>query len=222
MVKLIIYNEDDDVTTEIKFPSSTGRFESIITAILDNDIELEDESFLYTNGERIQLNKTYYFQNDQTIKIRNPLYFEGSSKRYNSITTSLIKKLKISNNKGKLWRNIKEGINLFGKCKNEKCEAFRKEVIQNIKEDEYDLNLHNNKMECPMCDSNCSIRMAGFYKCSYSIQGEYRKINESDDNDNEIEEYIKNDKTNGENMFKLKVLDNGIYYIKLFFKVSKL
>jgi hypothetical protein len=219
MVKLIIYNEDDDVTTEIKFPSSTGRFESIITAILDNDIELEDESFLYTRGERIQLNKTYYFENGQTIKIRNPLYFEGSSKRYNSVTTSLIKKLKISNNKGKLWRNIKEGINLFGKCKNDKCEAFGKEVIQNIKEDEYYLNLDSNEMECPMCNCNCIIRTAGFYKCSYSIQGKFRNLQENEDN--EVKEYIKNEKTNGENMFKFKVFDNGIYYIKLFFKVSK-
>ena len=37
-------------------------------------------------------------------------------------------------NLGAKWRRIIRGINLFGKCENEKCEAYIFEVIQMIKE----------------------------------------------------------------------------------------
>ena len=38
--------------------------------------------------------------------------------------------------KGLKWRQITRGINLFGKCTNEKCEAYKLEVIQMIKSPE--------------------------------------------------------------------------------------
>lgn len=240
MLKLKVYDEDNDETTEIKFPSTSGTFESIITAILDNNIELLDESFIYTSGQKIELNKTYYFQNNQIIKIRNPLNFEDSSIHCNKITISLIKKLKLIHRKGRKWRNIKEGINLFGKCNNENCEAFEKEVIQHIKQEHYILETNHNQMNCPICDSICYIHFVGFYKCYFNIYREvYKKNSEVEKFDQVIPNFshipinsnnqviiedknITIEKVIGENIYKFDITneDKDIDYSHLIFQIQ--
>ena len=75
------------------------------------------------------------------------------------------------------WRRASIGLNLFGKCINKKCEAYKEEVIYpagiNIK---FDFNSDIKKIKCPICSKNFIPMTMGFWKCEYQIKGEkFRK-----------------------------------------------
>lgn len=75
------------------------------------------------------------------------------------------------------YRLISQGINIFGICKNKKCEAYKKEVIFNVLKDEIDLIKENNDEEdedditCPLCNNLIKPKTVGFYMCSYRATG---------------------------------------------------
>ena len=85
------------------------------------------------------------------------------------------KKLKFSKSAPN-WRKVSEGLNLFGKCINKKCEAYNKEVIYiagiNIK---FDFNSDRKDIKCPICSKNFIPNTMGFWKCEYQIKGEKLK-----------------------------------------------
>ena len=91
---------------------------------------------------------------------------------------SKTKKLKFSKN-AKKWRKVSQGLNLFGKCINKKCEAYDNEVIYpagiNIK---FDINLRSKEIKCPICSKNFIPLTLGFWKCEYQIKGEKLKDGE--------------------------------------------
>ena len=100
-----------------------------------------------------------------------------------NLVNSKTKILEFSKNASK-WRKVCEGLNLFGKCIYEYCEAFNKEVIFkvgiNVK---FDLNKKKKEIVCPICHKNFIPLTLGFWKCEYQIKGEklkngeYRKVN---------------------------------------------
>ena len=91
---------------------------------------------------------------------------------------SKTQKLKFSN-KAPKWRKVSEGLNLFGKCINSKCEAYNKEVVYkagiNIK---FDFFSDRKKIKCPICSKNFIPSTTGFWKCEYQIKGEKLKDGE--------------------------------------------
>ena len=91
---------------------------------------------------------------------------------------SKAKNLKFSKN-AKKWRKVSQGLNLFGKCINKKCEAYGNEVIFiagiNIK---FDINLKAKEIVCPICSKNFIPNTLGFWKCEYQIKGEKLKDGE--------------------------------------------
>ena len=91
---------------------------------------------------------------------------------------SKTKKLKFSKNAAK-WRKVSQGLNLFGKCINKKCEAYGNEVIFiagiNVK---FDINLKAKEIVCPICSKNFIPNTLGFWKCEYQIKGEKLKDGE--------------------------------------------
>ena len=91
---------------------------------------------------------------------------------------SKAKKIKFSKNAAK-WRKVSQGLNLFGKCINKKCEAYGNEVIFiagiNVK---FDINLKAKEIVCPICSKNFIPNTLGFWKCEYQIKGEKLKDGE--------------------------------------------
>ena len=101
--------------------------------------------------------------------------------------------IKISS-KGPSYRTVKEGMNLFGICKNKKCLAYNKEVIHMFGYGTFDaINGDKENIICPSCEFPLiSIDTCGFWKCKYFYKGKkfennkleevnYSNINNSQD-----------------------------------------
>ena len=78
-----------------------------------------------------------------------------------------------------IWRKACEGLNLFGNCIYQYCEAFNNEVIFpvgiNVK---FDLNKQKKEIICPICHKNFIPLTLGFWRCEYQIKGEKLKDGE--------------------------------------------
>ena len=91
---------------------------------------------------------------------------------------SKAKVLKFSTNAPK-WRKVCEGLNLFGKCNYNKCEAYKKEVIYTVGiNKKFDFNSQKKEIKCPICNKNFIPLTLGFWKCEYQIKGEKLKNGE--------------------------------------------
>ena len=80
------------------------------------------------------------------------------------------KKLKLSSEAPK-WRKVSMGLNLFGKCLNKKCEAFKAEVVHRVGINRgFDFNSDKRLIKCPICSKNFIPETMGFWKCEYQIK----------------------------------------------------
>ena len=71
------------------------------------------------------------------------------------------------------WREVVQGLNLFGKCINKKCEAYNAEVIHAVGINrKFDFNMDRKEIKCPICSKNFVPITMGFWKCEYQIKGE--------------------------------------------------
>ena len=104
------------------------------------------------------------------------------------------------------WRQVSLGLNLFGKCINNKCEAYDEEVIYTAGiNSEFDFSSDRKRIRCPICNKNFVPLTMGFWKCEYQIKGEklkngdYQEINingkETRGNDFEYYDPYKNETT---------------------------
>ena len=78
------------------------------------------------------------------------------------------------------WRSVVEGLNIFGVCKNSKCEAYKKEVVHKVgilfafeppKIIKFDLKKEVLNIKCPMRDKIIKAKTCGFWKCEYQFSG---------------------------------------------------
>lgn len=70
------------------------------------------------------------------------------------------------------YRRVRAGLNLSGKCKNEKCEAFNKEVWIIKGMGEFDIEKESQTSLCPACKIIVpDADNAGFYNCFYDVDG---------------------------------------------------
>ena len=242
MVDVDIYNEESGKTYKISI-NKKATFSDIISALLEKDINVADESILLTKGKKIEVDKTYDFSDNQKITLRNRKSLESCGIRinFNDVTKQIIQKLKVRKKaNGCGWRYVSPGINLYGICENKNCKVVNKEVIQIINDCEYDLVKKRGLMECPMCKNKCLANTVGFYKCYYNIYG--MKYNEDSDENEKFGKKIPNfdsitvntddtvmvngdkyrvDKTNGENLSKFEETNGEAVFIKLVFQVKK-
>ena len=105
----------------------------------------------------------------------NRLYGTGDPPiNFADVSTGKIKELKFSKNAPK-WRIVNKGLNIFGICKNRKCEAFNKEVIYKTFLSEKGLTFNLNEqipnIKCPICNKIIKPKTCGFYKCEYQFKG---------------------------------------------------
>ena len=73
------------------------------------------------------------------------------------------------------YRYIAKGLNLYGICENENCEAYKKEVICMMKGvTEFDFNDMDQAetVKCPICGQQITAKNCGFYQCKYSFHAE--------------------------------------------------
>jgi len=99
-----------------------------------------------------------------------------------NVEKGIVKDLKFSKDAPK-WRKVKEGLNIFGICKdNKECEAFKKEVIYTTNMTENGLNFNLNEeilnIKCPICKKIIRPKTCGFWQCEYQFQG--RKIEDGE------------------------------------------
>ena len=185
MVNLIIIDEDSGNERNISF-NSEGTFYELAQAIKDSGMEFPEFFNLLTNGAKLEASETkkISFTENQKIKIRDVSSLENfGSIDFVDVTLGKVSLIKVGYEGPKYLRVIK-GINIFGVCENEKCEAYKKKVIQKIKENEYDMTKNQGTMNCPICNSLCLASTVGFYDCFYNIYG--TKFDEKND---EIEKF---------------------------------
>ncbi len=80
------------------------------------------------------------------------------------------------------WRIVAPGLNLWGKCQTEGCEAFQQWVIihcvhrgrngESLHTGRFELPTVCNEARCPSCSQLAeNVRSCGFYRCYYQISG---------------------------------------------------
>ena len=106
----------------------------------------------------------------------------GMDFKFTDVSKERIKNLKITNTAPK-WRDVKEGLNIFGICQIKECSAYKMEVVyipenMDIEKNSFVFNVieQRENMKCPICKSIIKPKTVGFYKCEYQIIG--RKIEE--------------------------------------------
>ena len=143
-------------------------------------------------------------------------------------SNSSIKQLNLSKNAPK-WRIISEGLNIFGKCLNKDCQAYKKEVIYKtnlnieLREEGIIFNIIESadKIRCPICYKIFEPNTCGFYKCEYQFIGEKKENGDKihydtktrEANGNTVE-YYEPKKGKGAKWFKLKIYVLPIQEIK--------
>ena len=63
------------------------------------------------------------------------------------------------------------GLNIFGRCDNEKCDLYDKDMIIPIEEDEYNVIKTQAIVKCIKCKCNVKGKNIGFYSCYYNYYG---------------------------------------------------
>ena len=120
------------------------------------------------------------------------------------------------------WRTIGKGINLYGNCKQQKCEAYGEQVIMHVDSKEYNVYEESFMGICPICNKHIVLDTCSFYMWDYRIEGKYFD-KKKDDSENLIDE----GRTSGEKnyFFDYKKVVEGkegkVKYKKLILKVIK-
>ena len=73
--------------------------------------------------------------------------------------------------KAQKWNYITRGLNVTGKCENNSCEAYGKEVDCQIGLGVFDLVGDCDRVKCPMCQREIEPLTCTFCKCQYKIEG---------------------------------------------------
>ena len=140
---------------------------------VSNDCEDFD---LYFNGKLLNSEKLitdYEINSHSTIEAKNNLKGGLKTVKFADISKEVqTKKLECYNKKNKCpWRIVRLGLNLEGKCFNEKCVAYKKTVIINKEFGRFDLIKQENEILCPMCNEIIEAQTCGFSGCSYCWSG---------------------------------------------------
>ena len=229
---------------EIHFPSNK------VTPYLFIESLKKKEFNISTNFDDIQIisitqdkeikSNILQFNDNEQILVKNKKFNENFPLIFNAMDKDEKKDIEVEDNKSIPDYLIAfPGINIFGICDNRNCEAYGKDVLANIDENEYDLIEKRHIVKCPICNTNIIGKTIAFYSCYYNYYG--TKINDQDQKENfgkRIENFQNIEipdnniiKINGQsyevnktsyNNISYYLYDETIIYLKLVVQVKKL
>ena len=194
MITVNINDENENKLIPIKFPSKGGNINELLIAMKEANIVFPKKFQLIKedNDEEIKFDQNIppILGDNDTIILKDITYLENYALNFFDIedVNNLIKiVVKLDNNIIPEWRIVFPGINLWGECNNNKCEAFSSPVAYFVESKEF--NLTNNKfIRCPMCNKEIECLNISFFNCYYNYYG--KKINKNN-KDLKIEEFGK-------------------------------
>jgi len=99
----------------------------------------------------------------------------GDENTFANLNKDFIREDNVSCNNSNIpdWRIVGKGINLYGICLNENCEAKGEQVIMNVKSKEYNVISEGFMGKCPICKKYFDLDTCSFYHCDYKCEGTY-------------------------------------------------
>lgn len=180
----------EDIFREITFPNNRNITIQYKGQLLGN-FTMSENGISYTKFKKLLITNKY----NNTITMYGDLIFNslnfspscqvkgGFSDKMMFLdpSTATIKQIPISEEAPK-WRVISKGLNFFGICENEECEAHKKkyEVIsKTLKDGEsipeegliFDMQEKRLEIKCPLCQDIFEPNTCGFYECEYQFVG---------------------------------------------------
>ena len=193
MITININDENENKLIPIKFPSKGGNINKLLIAMKEANIVFPKKfQLIKEDDEEIKFDQNILLilGDNDTIILKDITYLENYALNFFDIedVNNLIKiPVKLDNNIIPEWRIVFPGINLWGECNNNKCEAFSSPVAYFVESKEF--NLTNNKfIRCPMCNKEIECLNISFFNCYYNYYG--KKINKNN-KDLKIEEFGK-------------------------------
>ena len=113
----------------------------------------------------------YNIQEDSALHMVLKLRGGGFPMEFVDVEKGIVKNLSFSGSAPR-WRAVKKGLNIFGICKNPKCEVFDKEVVYQVGITHKEFNLQENvtHIVCPICYKIIVPKTCGFWQCEYNLK----------------------------------------------------
>ncbi len=87
------------------------------------------------------------------------------------IDVKVVDKILVKQRKDNIFNDLKNGINIVGKCSNRNCNFKDQEVLSYRDEDKFELISNMYDVKCPHCSSIILPKKIAFYKCDFIISG---------------------------------------------------
>ena len=183
MITIYISVEYKDQDIPIRFPSKGGNITQLLQAMKEVNINFPKKFLLIIKKDDEEIkkdeNQLLYFDDKEIIILKDISYLENLTLDYFNIDdiNNLINIKPIFDDKNiPLWRIVFPGINLWGECTNKNCDAYNQIVAYFVESNELNL-IENNKMKCPICNTEFNCSNICFFNCYYNYYGKKRNQN---------------------------------------------